>query len=122
MMKLAVLAVVVAVVALSEASHPHLHHPHPHHHHHYEPECYHNGDFLPNGYDVCSYIRCDYGDEPWYDEHGNIKLQKVVMKCPYGTSIDLYNDFKCPHHGHHGHGHGYYHPHYHCPGPCSVIS
>merc|ERR1719419_1300434 len=121
-MKLAVLAVVLVVVALTEASHPHhphlLHHPHHHHHPH---ECYKNGQFLPNGYDECSYIRCDYGDEPWYDEHGNIKFVPVVMKCPYGTSIDLYKDFSChPHeHAHHHHG---YQPHYHCPGPCSVLS
>merc|ERR1711982_219599 len=98
-------AVLAALVARAVASHFH-HHPH---HEHKKLECTKNGQFLPNGNNECSYIRCDYGDEPWYDEHGNIKLQKVVMKCPYGTSIDLYNDFKCPHHGHHGHGHGHYH-------------
>merc|ERR1711862_1059543 len=84
----------LALVALATASHYH------------KLECKYNGQFLPNGYDQCSYIRCDYGDEPWYDEHGNIKFVPVVKKCPYGTAIDLYKDFSC---------HGY-----HCPAPCSV--
>ena len=52
--------------------------------------CKHNGQFLPNDYDECSYIRCDYGDEPWYDEYGNIKLVEVKMKCAGGSSTNPY--------------------------------
>merc|ERR1719210_1430874 len=105
MIKLTVLALLVAVAAAS----------------HYK--CTKNGQFLPNGYDQCSYIRCDYGNEPWYDEYGNIQFVPVVMKCPYGTSIDHKRDFSChpQEHAHPHHHHGY-HPHHYCPGPCSLIS
>merc|ERR1719323_703844 len=100
MIKLTVLALLVAVAAAS----------------HYK--CTKNGQFLPNGYDECSYIRCDYGNEPWYDEYGNIQFVPVVMKCPYGTSIDHKRDFSChpQEHAHPHHHHGY-HPHHKCPGP-----
>merc|ERR1712018_807713 len=106
MFKLAVLA---AVLTVALASHK---------------KCSKNGQFLPNNYDECSYIRCDYGDEPWYDEYGNIQFVPVVMKCPYGTSIDFKKDFSCNPHEHvrHHHHHHGYHPHHYCPGPCSLIS
>ena len=52
--------------------------------------CQFNGQFLPNNYDECSYFRCDYGPEPYYDVYGKIKFVEVKMKCPYGTSTNRY--------------------------------
>ena len=52
--------------------------------------CKYNGQFLPHQYDQCSYYRCDFGDEPWYDESGNIKFVAVPMKCAHGTSTNRY--------------------------------
>ena len=52
--------------------------------------CKYNGEFLPNDYDECSYFRCDFGDEPWYDEYGNIKFVEVPMKCAGGSSTNHY--------------------------------
>ena len=52
--------------------------------------CKHNGQFLPHQYDQCSYYRCDYGKEPWFDEYGNIKFVAVPMKCAHGTSTNRY--------------------------------
>ena len=52
--------------------------------------CKYNGQFLPNDYDECSYFRCDFGDEPWYDEYGNIKFVEVPMKCAGGSSTNHY--------------------------------
>ena len=51
--------------------------------------CKRNGEFVPNPSDVCSYFRCDFGDEPWVDEKGNIKFIEVPKKCPYGTSTNV---------------------------------
>ena len=52
--------------------------------------CKYHGQFLPHQYDQCSYYRCDFGDEPWYDEYGNIKFVAVPMKCAHGTSTNRY--------------------------------
>ena len=52
--------------------------------------CKYNGQFLPNDYDECSYFRCDFGDEPWYDEYGNIQFVEVPMKCAGGSSTNHY--------------------------------
>ena len=52
--------------------------------------CKYNGQFLPNQNDQCSYYRCDFGDEPWYDESGNIQFVAVPMKCAHGTSTNRY--------------------------------
>merc|ERR1711862_984727 len=109
-------AVLAALVACAVASHFHHHG----HHEHKKLECTKNGQFLPNGYDECTYIRCDYGDEPWYDEHGNIKFVPVVQPCAPGTVTDFYHfDYQNPcsiiadHCHHHHHPHAAYHPHPH---------
>ena len=57
----------------------------------YSLGCRYNGQFLPNDNDECSYFRCDHGDEPWYDDYGNIKLVPVEMKCAYGSSTNSYH-------------------------------
>merc|ERR1711935_893997 len=71
--------------------------------HYRHSRCKFNGQFLPDLYkDVCQYQRCDYGDEPWYDAHGNIQFTEVDMMCAPGTTTN-------PH---------YFNPEH----PCEVIS
>merc|ERR1712029_972259 len=40
-------------------------------------------------YDVCSYNVCTYGEEPWYDEDGNIQFFPTWFMCPRGTIMNL---------------------------------
>ena len=52
--------------------------------------CYYEGQFLTNGYDKCSFLRCTYGDEPWYDSYGNIQLFTIKQDCAYGAAVSDY--------------------------------
>merc|ERR1712029_742036 len=73
--------IAVCLLALAAASVPYG----------YQKKCSKNGEYLPNPADCKSYLRCDYGDEPWYDEYGNIKFVAVVKQCAPGTVTDFKN-------------------------------
>ena len=49
--------------------------------------CAYYGEFLPNPEDVCSYFRCEYGEQALLDRDG-IQLGEIPHKCPFGTSTN----------------------------------
>lgn len=49
--------------------------------------CLYVGQFLTNPADPCSFLVCDFGNEPWQDESGNIKLFSRFMPCAPGTFV-----------------------------------
>jgi len=75
--------------------------------------CTENGQFMANGEDMCTYIRCGYGTSPTYDDSGLINIVPSVQYCPYGTSIDFNKDFSCDEQRRFEHG---------CPAPCSNVN
>merc|ERR1711988_1468915 len=51
--------------------------------------CHENGQILPDKHgNTCQFQVCDYGDEPWVDEHGKIRFLEVTFSCPKGTSTN----------------------------------
>merc|ERR1712047_190158 len=51
--------------------------------------CHENGQILPDKHgDTCQFQVCDYGDEPWVDEHGKIRFLEVTFSCPKGSSTN----------------------------------